>query len=68
MKTKRLFSVLILTALLPLVAVAADTWQDSETLVNYRYTVGQSEASVGSSSSVTGDIAILSSFTIHYYI
>lgn len=71
MKTKRLFSVLILTILLPLVA-AADTWQDPETKVNYEYSVGQSKASVKAGTSsmagspeTVGDIAILSSFTVN---
>ena len=63
MKTKRLLSVLTLAALLPL-AASADVYQDPETKVNYEYTVGQSEASVTSSSDVSGDIAILSSFTV----
>ena len=63
MKTKRLLSVLTLAALLPLSA-SADVYQDPETKVNYVYTVGQSEASVGRSYDASGDIAILSSFTV----
>ncbi len=63
MKTKRLLSVLVFAALLPLTALA-DVWQDPETKVNYEYTVGQSTASVTTSSDVTGNIAILSTITV----
>lgn len=70
MKTKRLFSVLILARLLPLTALA-DVWQDPETKVNYTYTVGKSDASVtagtnskAGSPDATGDITILSKINI----
>ncbi len=63
MKTK-LFSLLLLTALLPS-ATSADIWQDPETLVKYKYTPGESEASVTKSPNASGDITILSVFTIN---
>lgn len=75
MKTKRLLSVLMLAALLPLTAWA-DVWQDPETKVNYSYTVGNNEASVkngyydmemmlcAGSPDASGDIYIRSNFTV----
>ncbi len=71
MKTKRLLSVLVFAALLPLTALA-DVWQDPETKVNYEYTVGQSTASVKAGSwatnagspDATGNIAILPKITV----
>lgn len=63
MKTKRLFSVLILVVLLPLMAWA-DVWQDPETKVNYEYLIGRSEAAVIYSPDVTGEIDLLSCFTM----
>ena len=70
MKAKRLLSALILSALLP-ISAWADVWQDPETKVNYEYTVGGSFASVRSggtkvpgSPEASGDIAILSTFTV----
>ena len=79
MKTKRLLSALILSCLLP-PNVLADIYQDPKTKVNYEYTVGASTASVkagdgrsfpdgtildyAGSPDVTGDIVILSNFTI----
>ena len=71
MKTKQ-FLLILLALLLPLTSLA-DVWQDPETKVNYEYTVGQSEASVkvgdswsdkAGSPDVSGDINILSKFTI----
>lgn len=62
MKTKQLLLTL-LTFLLPL-ASWADVWQDPETKVNYEFTVGQNEAKVSSSRNLSGDIAILSKFTV----
>ena len=56
--------------LLPL-ASWADVWQDPETKVNYEYTVGSGVASVkgdeygaAGSPNVTGNIVILSKFTV----
>ena len=70
MKPRQLLLIL-LAALLPSVTWA-DVWQDPETKVNYEYTVGKKEASVyrgsyGSAGSpdATGDIAILSKFTVN---
>ena len=69
MKTKQLLLIL-LTALFPL-AVWSNVWQDPETKVNYEYHVGSNDATVknGSYSSAgspdaTGDITILSRFTV----
>ena len=45
MKTKRFLGALILSCLLPITAMA-DIYQDPVTKVNYKYTVGSSEASV----------------------
>ena len=63
MKTKRLLSLLFFAALLPLTVLAA-TWQDPVTKVKYRYTVGNTTASVTTSSDATGNITILSSITV----
>ena len=63
MKTKRLLSLLFFAALLPLTVLAA-TWQDPVTKVKYKYTVGQTTASVTTSSDATGNITILSSITV----
>ena len=62
MKTKQLLLILLST-LLPL-AAWANIWQDPETKVKYEYTMGKIEASVAQSNSVSGDIAILSQFTV----
>ena len=56
MKTKRLFSVLMLAVLLPLTAVAQKWWQDPETKVNY-LCHGDGAWVIGSPDA-TGDIAI----------
>jgi len=74
MKSKRLLSVLlILSAILPVTALA-DVWQDPETKVNYEYTPGVKEAYVkgsvnsdAGSPDATGDITILSHFTVGTY-
>ena len=70
MNTNQLLSALILFCLLPLTALA-DVYQDLQTKVNYEYTVGKSEASVkaglnsaGSPDVVSGDIYILSNFSV----
>ena len=70
MKTKRLLSISILAALLPLTASSA-VWQDPETKVKYVYYPGQSNASVNAASKyqtgspdVSGDIAILPKITV----
>lgn len=67
MKKTFLFTLL----LLPL-AARADVWQDPETKINYEYTPGQKEASVKASPgydtgspNATGDITILSSFSVN---
>ena len=67
---KRHLLLTLLTVLLPL-ASWADVWQDPETKVNYEYTVGESFASVkagryseAGSPEVSGNIAILSKFTV----
>ena len=69
---KTILSFFILLAVLLPLSSFADVWQDPETKVNYEYTVGVNEASVKSgvdlwnpgSPSATGDITILSMFTI----
>ena len=71
---RRLYTLLpLLIALLIPTGAWADEWQDPETKVNYEYTPGQGEASVkkgtlvgetGSSPNASGDITILSSFTV----
>ena len=64
MKTKRLLSVLTLAVLLPYTALAEE-WQDPQTKVNYIYTVGNNEASVIESPDVSGNITILSHFSVN---
>ena len=79
MKTKQFLSALILSCLLPLTA-QADVYQDPVTKVNYEYTVGNSEARVkegemnnliydtyysSGSPDVSGDVVILSKFTVN---
>lgn len=60
---KKQLQLILITLLLPLAAFA-DTWQDPETKVNYEYTVGTGEASVTSSEDVSGQVTILSMFTV----
>jgi hypothetical protein len=62
---------IIFALLLLSLAASADIYQDPETKVNYEYTPGQREASVvagtysgAGSPDATGDITILSSFTV----
>ena len=74
-RTKRLLFTWVLACLLPLMTWA-NVWQDPETKVNYEYTPGKIEASVkegeeigdfeytAGSPNVSGDITILSSFTV----
>ncbi|MBQ3698309.1 MAG: leucine-rich repeat protein, partial [Prevotella sp.] len=73
---RRFYALLPLLAILLIPTGAwADVWQDPETKVNYEYTPGQSEAGVKKGTGwdsndqagcpeASGDIAILSSFTI----
>ena len=70
MITKHLQLIVLLSMLFPIVSIA-DVWQDPVTKVNYEYTSGQKVASVKAgdrnafgSPDVTGNIAILSSFTV----
>lgn len=81
MKTKRLFSMLILASLFPFTALA-DVWQDPETKVNYYlYSSGTAEVVAGKyadasgynsagSPDATGDLVIPSTITVdgHDYI
>ena len=73
-RTKRLLFTWVLACLLPLMTWA-NVWQDPDTKVNYEYTPGKTEASVmagennagmytSGSPDVSGDITILSSFTV----
>ncbi len=73
---RKLYSLLlVIIALMIPKGAWADVWQDPETKVNYEYTPGQSEAGVKKGTGwdsndqagcpeASGDIAILSSFTI----
>lgn len=63
MKTKQLFISLMLFCLLPL-ASWAEVYTDPATGVNYYYQVGIAASSVTKSPSVSGDIEILSHFTV----
>jgi hypothetical protein len=63
MKTKQLFISLMLFCLLPL-ASWAEVYTDPATGVNYYYQVGIAASSVTKSPSVSGDIEILSQFTV----
>lgn len=66
MKTYRLFFISLLVALMPSLAMA-NTYTDPATGVKYEYTVGKTEAAVASdnSTSLSGSINILSSFTVN---
>ena len=61
MKKKLLFA---FVALLTTASAWADVWQDPETKVNYKYTVGESKASVKGSPDATGAITILQKFSV----
>ena len=68
---RHLHIIVALAALLLPASVCADVWQDPTTHVNYEYTPGQGKASVmagtwrkAGSPDATGDITLLSSFTV----